>query len=105
MGLGTTTPQAKVGGSTQVGGAVPRPGSGSRPALEGSLLESVRSAGSRSPPAGYFMLLDPTDPPARGPGAHLLTQPQTPAAPQECLSFWYHLHGPQIGECPALGRA
>nr|KAF6280311.1 MAM domain containing 4 [Pipistrellus kuhlii] len=46
---------------------------------------------------GYFMLLDPTDPPARGPGAHLLTRPQTPAAPQECLSFWYHLHGPQIG--------
>ncbi|KAM7093121.1 apical endosomal glycoprotein [Molossus nigricans] len=46
---------------------------------------------------GYFMLLDPTDPPARGPGAHLLTQPQTPAAPQECLSFWYHLYGPQIG--------
>nr|KAF6269085.1 MAM domain containing 4 [Myotis myotis] len=46
---------------------------------------------------GYFMLLDPVDPPARGPGAHLLTQPQTPAAPQQCLSFWYHLHGPQIG--------
>ncbi|XP_073077398.1 apical endosomal glycoprotein isoform X4 [Manis javanica] len=46
---------------------------------------------------GYYMLLDPTDPPARGPGAHLLTQPQTPAAPQECLSFWYHLYGPQIG--------
>lgn len=46
---------------------------------------------------GYFMLLDPIDPPAWGPGAHLLTQPQTPAAPQECLSFWYHLHGPQIG--------
>ncbi|XP_015427816.1 PREDICTED: apical endosomal glycoprotein, partial [Myotis davidii] len=46
---------------------------------------------------GYFMLLDPVDPLARGPGAHLLTQPQTPAAPQQCLSFWYHLHGPQIG--------
>ncbi|KAM5259522.1 apical endosomal glycoprotein isoform 4-T4 [Hipposideros larvatus] len=46
---------------------------------------------------GYFVLLNPTDPPARGPGAHLLTQPQTPAASQECLSFWYHLHGPQIG--------
>nr|XP_012422247.1 PREDICTED: apical endosomal glycoprotein [Odobenus rosmarus divergens] len=46
---------------------------------------------------GYFLLLDPMDPPARGPGAHLLTQPQAPAAPQECLSFWYHLHGPQIG--------
>ncbi|XP_038404646.1 apical endosomal glycoprotein [Canis lupus familiaris] len=46
---------------------------------------------------GYFLLLDPTDPPARGPGAHLLTQPQAPSGPQECLSFWYHLHGPQIG--------
>uniref|UniRef100_A0A673VFY0 MAM domain containing 4 n=1 Tax=Suricata suricatta TaxID=37032 RepID=A0A673VFY0_SURSU len=46
---------------------------------------------------GYFLLLDPTDPPARGPGAHLLTQPQVPAVPQECISFWYHLYGPQIG--------
>ncbi|XP_014637472.1 PREDICTED: LOW QUALITY PROTEIN: apical endosomal glycoprotein [Ceratotherium simum simum] len=46
---------------------------------------------------GYFMLLDPTDPPARGLGAHLLTQPQVPAAPQQCLSFWYHLYGPQVG--------
>uniref|UniRef100_A0A8D1U428 MAM domain-containing protein n=1 Tax=Sus scrofa TaxID=9823 RepID=A0A8D1U428_PIG len=46
---------------------------------------------------GYFMLLDPTEPPAQGPSAHLLTQPQAPTAPQECLSFWYHLHGPQIG--------
>ncbi|XP_014385156.1 PREDICTED: apical endosomal glycoprotein, partial [Myotis brandtii] len=32
-----------------------------------------------------------------GKGAHLLSPPQTPAAPQQCLSFWYHLHGPQIG--------
>ncbi|XP_074187490.1 apical endosomal glycoprotein isoform X3 [Rhinolophus sinicus] len=46
---------------------------------------------------GYFVLLNPTDPPARGPGGHLLTQPQMPAASEECLSFWYHLHGPQIG--------
>lgn len=46
------------------------------------------------------MLLDPTEPPAQGPSAHLLTQPQAPTAPQECLSFWYHLHGPQIGETP-----
>ncbi|KAF4016877.1 hypothetical protein G4228_008070 [Cervus hanglu yarkandensis] len=47
--------------------------------------------------AGHFVLLDPTDPPARGPAAHLLTQPQAPTAPQECLSFWFHLYGPQIG--------
>ena len=47
------------------------------------------------------MLLDPTDPPARGPAAHLLTQPQAPTAPQECLSFWFHLYGPQIGEAPS----
>ncbi|XP_074218773.1 apical endosomal glycoprotein isoform X9 [Camelus bactrianus] len=46
---------------------------------------------------GYFMLLDPIDPPAQGPAAHLLTQPQVPAATQECVSFWYHLYGPQIG--------
>ncbi|XP_067601544.1 apical endosomal glycoprotein [Pseudorca crassidens] len=46
---------------------------------------------------GHFMLLDPTEPPAQGPGAHLLTWPQSPAAAQECLSFWYHLYGPQIG--------
>nr|XP_012639993.1 apical endosomal glycoprotein isoform X3 [Microcebus murinus] len=46
---------------------------------------------------GHFMLLDPTDPPARGYGAHLLCRPQVPAAPVECLSFWYQLHGPQIG--------
>uniref|UniRef100_A0A8C3XB86 MAM domain containing 4 n=1 Tax=Catagonus wagneri TaxID=51154 RepID=A0A8C3XB86_9CETA len=46
---------------------------------------------------GYFMLLDPTEPPAHGPSAQLLTQPQAPTAPQECFSFWFHLHGPQIG--------
>ncbi|XP_053413481.1 apical endosomal glycoprotein isoform X1 [Nycticebus coucang] len=46
---------------------------------------------------GHFMLLDPTEPPARDHGAHLLSQPQVPVAPIECLSFWYHLHGPQIG--------
>uniref|UniRef100_A0A2K6V443 MAM domain containing 4 n=1 Tax=Saimiri boliviensis boliviensis TaxID=39432 RepID=A0A2K6V443_SAIBB len=46
---------------------------------------------------GYFMLLDPTDPLARGHSAHLLSRPQIPAVPTECLSFWYHLHGPQIG--------
>ncbi|XP_070234756.1 apical endosomal glycoprotein isoform X5 [Bos mutus] len=46
---------------------------------------------------GHFVLLDPVDPPARGPAAHLLTQPRVPSAPQECLSFWFHLFGPQIG--------
>ncbi|KAK2120740.1 Apical endosomal glycoprotein [Saguinus oedipus] len=46
---------------------------------------------------GYFMLLDPTDPLARGHSAHLLSRPQVPAVPVECLSFWYYLHGPQIG--------
>ncbi|OWK10637.1 MAMDC4 [Cervus elaphus hippelaphus] len=62
-----------------------------------------RRVGSRGPRydhttgQGHFVLLDPTDPPARGPAAHLLTQPQAPTAPQECLSFWFHLYGPQIG--------
>ncbi|XP_006863859.1 PREDICTED: apical endosomal glycoprotein [Chrysochloris asiatica] len=46
---------------------------------------------------GHFVLLDPVEPLARGPGGYLLTRLQTPAAPTECLSFWYHLHGPQIG--------
>ena len=64
------------------------------------LVPGVSAAQPGVPAAGYFLLLDPTDPPARGPGAHLLTQPQVPTAPQECLSFWYHLHGPQIGERP-----
>ncbi|XP_011812668.1 PREDICTED: apical endosomal glycoprotein [Colobus angolensis palliatus] len=46
---------------------------------------------------GHFVLLDPTDPMAWGHSAHLLSRPQVPAVPTECLSFWYHLHGPQIG--------
>ncbi|CAO2598281.1 Apical endosomal glycoprotein [Lemmus lemmus] len=46
---------------------------------------------------GFLMFLDPTDPPAHGQGALLLTRPQVPLAPKECLSFWYHLYGPQIG--------
>ncbi|XP_035293558.1 apical endosomal glycoprotein isoform X2 [Cricetulus griseus] len=46
---------------------------------------------------GFFMFLDPTDPPARGQAAVLLTRPQVPLVPKECLSFWYHLYGPQIG--------
>ncbi|XP_074145211.1 apical endosomal glycoprotein [Sminthopsis crassicaudata] len=46
---------------------------------------------------GHFMYLDPTSPPARGIGARLLTAPQVSPAHNECLSFWYHLYGPQIG--------
>ncbi|XP_049628790.1 apical endosomal glycoprotein [Suncus etruscus] len=46
---------------------------------------------------GYLMLLDPSNPLARGPGAHLLTQPQVPASSLQCLSFWYRMSGPQIG--------
>ncbi|XP_040601178.1 apical endosomal glycoprotein isoform X7 [Mesocricetus auratus] len=46
---------------------------------------------------GFFMFLDPTDPPARGQAAILLTRPQVPLVPKECLSFWYRLYGPQIG--------
>ncbi|XP_076793678.1 apical endosomal glycoprotein isoform X2 [Arvicanthis niloticus] len=54
---------------------------------------------------GFFMYLDPTDPPARGQGALLLTRPQVPVVPKECLSFWYHLYGPQIGTlCLAMRR-
>ncbi|KAF7486928.1 Hypothetical predicted protein [Marmota monax] len=53
---------------------------------------------------GFFMLLDPTNPPARGRGAHLLTGPQTPATPKECLSFWYHLYGPQVGTLRLIMR-
>uniref|UniRef100_G3VX36 MAM domain containing 4 n=1 Tax=Sarcophilus harrisii TaxID=9305 RepID=G3VX36_SARHA len=45
----------------------------------------------------HFMYLDPTSPPARGMGARLLTAPQVSPAHNECLSFWYHLYGPQIG--------
>lgn len=49
-------------------------------------------------PTGHLMFLDPARPRARGPGAHLLTQPQLPAASPQCLSFWFRLSGPQIGE-------
>ncbi|XP_036605779.1 apical endosomal glycoprotein [Trichosurus vulpecula] len=46
---------------------------------------------------GHFMYLDPTMPPARGKGSRLLTALQVSPAHNECLSFWYHLYGPQIG--------
>lgn len=54
-------------------------------------------------PIGYLMLLDPSNPLARGPGAHLLTQPQVPASSLQCLSFWYRMSGPQIGEALEVG--
>nr|XP_021506776.1 apical endosomal glycoprotein [Meriones unguiculatus] len=60
----------------------------------------VKSHGSKydhTTGQGFFMFLDPTDPPARGQGALLLTRPQVSVVPKECLSFWYHLYGPQIG--------
>ncbi|XP_051040804.1 apical endosomal glycoprotein [Phodopus roborovskii] len=60
----------------------------------------VKSHGSKydhTTGQGFFMFLDPTDPLARGQGAMLLTRPQVPLVPKECLSFWYHLYGPQIG--------
>ncbi|ELV13137.1 Apical endosomal glycoprotein [Tupaia chinensis] len=60
-------------------------------------VESRGPAHDHTTGQGHFMLLDPTDPPARGRSAHLLTEPQVPSAPEECLSFWFHLYGPQIG--------
>ncbi|KAM5298575.1 apical endosomal glycoprotein [Ctenodactylus gundi] len=67
-------------------------------------VESFGSGYDHTTGQGFFMLLDPTDPPARGSSAHLLTGPQVPGAPEECLSFWYHLHGPQIGTLRLLMR-
>lgn len=115
VALGTTTPQAKVRRGAPTWGQlsdserppIPTPGA-SQTGLPGGRGElwaecpqpGVSAAQPHGPPAGHFMLLDPTEPPAQGPGAHLLTWPQSPAAAQECLSFWYHLYGPQIGETP-----
>ncbi|XP_044515603.1 apical endosomal glycoprotein [Gracilinanus agilis] len=53
---------------------------------------------------GHFMYLDPTMPPARGRGARLLTALQVPPTHHECLSFWYHLYGPQIGTLSLMLR-
>lgn len=115
VALGTTTPQAKVRRGAPTWGQLsdserpPRPTPGaSQTGLPGGREElwaecpqpGVSVAQPHGPPAGHFMLLDPTEPPAQGPGAHLLTWPQSPAAAQECLSFWYHLYGPQTGETP-----
>ncbi|XP_052581213.1 apical endosomal glycoprotein isoform X1 [Peromyscus californicus insignis] len=60
-------------------------------------VESHGSKYDHTTGQGFLMFLDPTDPPARGQGALLLTRPQVPLVPKECLSFWYHLYGPQIG--------
>lgn len=84
VALTTTTPQAKVGRAL-------RPGVAFR-------QEWSISAAQPHAPTGHFVLLDPTDPLVWGHSAHLLSRPQVPAAPMECLSFWYYLHGPQIGE-------
>uniref|UniRef100_G3U1H5 MAM domain containing 4 n=1 Tax=Loxodonta africana TaxID=9785 RepID=G3U1H5_LOXAF len=68
--------------------------------LAGTRWHRVKSSGpgyDHTTGQGHFMLLDPAEPLARGPSAQLLTGFQMPAGPTECLSFWYHLHGPQIG--------
>lgn len=97
-----TTPQVKVGrGHPDLGGSAQTwvVGACSHSVCPSWSLISLQLSRVPHPhPTGYFVLLNPTDPPARGPGGHLLTQPQMPAASEECLSFWYHLHGPQIGE-------
>lgn len=85
MALSMTTPLAKVGEFPDL-----RPGRDTQ--TERVFLYCF------SFPEGFFMFLDPTDPPARGQGALLLTRPQVSVVPKECLSFWYHLYGPQIGE-------
>ncbi|KAM6047403.1 LOW QUALITY PROTEIN: apical endosomal glycoprotein [Theristicus caerulescens] len=46
---------------------------------------------------GYFLAADPSAPWSRGQRAQLITYHQEPAAAPRCLSFWYHLAGPQIG--------
>lgn len=60
-------------------------------------VDSHSSGNDHTTGQGFFMLLDPAKPPAHGHHAHLLTGPQVPTAPEQCLSFWFQLHGPQIG--------
>ncbi|XP_023556002.1 apical endosomal glycoprotein [Octodon degus] len=60
-------------------------------------VESHSSGNDHTTGQGFFMLLDPAEPPARGRHANLLTGPQVPAVPEQCLSFWFQLHGPRIG--------
>uniref|UniRef100_A0A8C2VCN2 MAM domain containing 4 n=1 Tax=Chinchilla lanigera TaxID=34839 RepID=A0A8C2VCN2_CHILA len=60
-------------------------------------VESHSSGYDHTTGQGFFMLLDPAEPPTRGYHAHLLTGPLVPAAPEQCLSFWFQLHGPQTG--------
>ncbi|KAG8518661.1 Apical endosomal glycoprotein [Galemys pyrenaicus] len=60
-------------------------------------VDSRGSGHDHTTGGGHFVLLDPTATLARSPGAQLLTRPQAPAAAVQCLSFWYHLHGPRTG--------
>ncbi|EHB07693.1 Apical endosomal glycoprotein [Heterocephalus glaber] len=60
-------------------------------------VESHSSGYDHTTGQGFFMLLDPTNPLSRDHHAHLLTEPQVPAALDQCLGFWFLLHGPQIG--------
>nr|XP_023422160.1 apical endosomal glycoprotein isoform X2 [Cavia porcellus] len=60
-------------------------------------VESHNSGYDHTTGQGFFMLLDPTEPLTHGHHAYLLTGPQVPTAPEQCLSFWFYLHGPQIG--------
>ncbi|XP_010607142.1 apical endosomal glycoprotein isoform X2 [Fukomys damarensis] len=60
-------------------------------------VESHSSGHDHTTGQGFFMLLDPAEPRSHGRQAHLLTEPQVPVAREQCLSFWFHLHGPQIG--------
>ncbi|XP_067417544.1 apical endosomal glycoprotein [Emydura macquarii macquarii] len=65
-------------------------------------LEWVRGPGlglgsDHTTGTGYFLSVDLSAQRAWGLGARLVTYPQDPPTREQCLSFWYRLHGPQIG--------